>query len=321
MIKISGPVSVGVFKLYKKHIFLLGDRHTIPKGLCRPCTIPKKCFSVTNFIDSLQNVDIFIEDGWLDADTKEVMKNAPSSSESVLHIVRSKYSYFLYGFQVQPNKRFHYGDIRFERTLWPLTELCLSHQTQPLHKINEDELVLQFRDAKYLKQFADILVKSDDYKKSITTLFPETIAQRLLSSNPVGSKKQTSKIHRIRKQILKLPKNIQQRLLVFHNDRCREIIKNYNTNGNEFYVIFDSILPMLTHLMDMYLLARLLHYIKKKDTKHVVTYTGTMHTNNYIMFFTKYMKEAKLVYHEDNTDAKRVKWCVTLPSSIQIPKS
>lgn len=315
MVKVSGPVSVGVFRLYNKHIFLFGDRHTIPKGLCRQCTIPKKCFFVTDFIDSLQNADVFIEDSWVDADTKEIMKGAPSS-QSVLHIVRSTYIDFLYGFQVKPNKRFHYGDIRFERTLWPLMKLVFSLDTQILRKVNEDELTLQFRDTKYLKQLADILVKSDDYKNSITTLFPETIAQRLLSSNPVGSKKQTSKIHRIRKQILKLPKTIQLRLMAFHNDRCKKIIKNYNTNGNEYYVIFDSILPMLTHLMDMYLLARLLHYIRRKDTKHIVTYTGAMHTDNYIMFFTKYMKEAKLVYHEDNNDAKRVKRCVTLPSSI-----
>lgn len=73
---------------------------------------------------------------------------------------------------------------------------------------------------------------------------------------------------------------------------------------------------MLTHLMDMYLLARLLYYIKKKDTKQIVTYTGSMHTDNYVKFFTKYMKESKLLYQEDNTESKRIKRLVSLPADI-----
>jgi hypothetical protein len=336
MVKISGPVSVGVVSLYDKQIFLFGDIHTMSKGLCPKCTEDKKCFYLTEFIDSLKNVDVFIEEGWFDADTKYLMKNAPSSSESVLHNVRAKYKDYLYGFKVQPNKRFHYTDIRQERTLFPLTRLVLYFEFKDIQNITEDDLTLalQFTDAKYLQKFVDIIVRSDDYTKSIKSLFNAPIAKRFFLSNPFSSNKQNSKIHRIRKQILKLPKTQQQKLLRFHKDRCLDITNSYNQilskcnkvidNSVDFVdlivkIINDGILPMLTHLMDMYLLARLLYYVKKKDTKQILTYTGSMHTDNYVTFFTKYMKEeSKLLYQEDNTESKRIKRCVSLPANILV---
>lgn len=318
MVKVSGPVSIGIFSLYNKKVFLFGDIHTNQKGLCRKCIKSNNCLFITDFIDGLENGDVFIESSWLDDDNKQLMKNAPPSSESVLDIVRTKYNDYLYGFKVEPNKRFHYADIRDHRTFWPLRKLILylEHGVYDKFNINDMKLIQLFADVAVLQKFADVVVKSDDYVKSIKVLFNATIAETFLS-NPFNSNKQIAKVHRIRKQILKLPKIHQQKLLQFHKDRCRELIKKYEQidKSNFILVILDGILPILTHLMDMYLLSRVLYYIKKKDSKNIVTYTGKTHTEHYITFFTKYMKDyIEMLYHEDNANSKRVKRCVSLPT-------
>lgn len=329
MMKISGPVSVGVFSLYNKKIYLFGDYHTIPKGLCPKCVETKHCLFITEFIDSLENADVFIETAWLEVDDKHLMKEEPVSSASVLHIVRSKYNDYLYGDKLEPTKRFHYADVRDERILWSLRRLVLYIENRDIHTINKSDVMLTqyFSNAKNLQKFANILVKSNDFQCSIQNSFNKAITNKILTSYPFPSKKQPGKIHRIRKQILKLPKTLQNTLLRYHKDKCKEILINYNqiinkpdfTNLSPLWkiiiVIMDGVFPILTHLMDIYLLARLLYYIEHKGTEQIVTYTGSLHTENYVSFFTKYMKESKLLYHENNyrIGSKRIKRCVTIP--------
>lgn len=330
MVRISGPVSVGMISLYNKTIYMFGDYHTIPKGLCSKCKKSKDCLFVTDFIDSLKNADIFIETAWLEVDDKHLMKEEPVSYASVLHIVRSKYNNYLYGDKVDANKRFHYIDIRDERILWSLRRLLLYIENKDVHKINKSDVLLTqyFSNPMNLQKFANIIVKSNDFQLSIKHTFNKTIVDKIFTSYPSDSKKQFGKIHRIRKQILKLPKTLQHILLRFYKDKCKEILSNYTqiiskpefTNLHPLWkiiiIIMDGVFPILSLLMDIYLLARLLYYIKHKDTEQIITYTGCSHTENYVTFFTKYIKESKLLYYEDNYHVrnKRIKRCVTIPN-------
>ncbi len=315
MIKVSGPTSVAIYRIGEKKLFLFGCRHTDIKGLCPKCSTTKNCMFITDFITSIKNSDVFIESAWVEEGSKEYLtKDSPSS---VLHTLRNYYYDNMYKHQEEPSMRFHYADIRFENRLWPLTKVIFD-----FINVSDDidvKLIYYFKDAKLLKQFASIVMKSDSYEQSIREKFGGEVADKLLSTFfvPSTSDKIGSKVHRIRKQLLKLPKTTQRQLLRYHKDMLSQIISEYDLTDKQVpSIIFDGILPMLTHLMDMYLLSRMLFYLNNKETMNAITYTGAMHTEHYSIFFNKYMPKVELLYYENNSDSKRAKRCVTLPKSI-----
>ena len=321
MVKIGGPISVAVLKIKNKRLYIFGCLHTDNKGLCRECTKQNNCMYITDFIDNLEYSDVFIESAWVAKESLNMVeKQSPSS---VLHTIRGKYYDNLYKQKQHPNIRFHYADIRFENNSWVLTKIVLDYSSNNFESSKLDDiqwyLLKEFRKAKNLKKLADIVVKSDNYKESIQENFSKKTSKILLSSEfaPNASGKSNEGVHRVRKQLLKLTQKEQRELLRYHKDMCKEIIGKYNkTNKSIFDIIINGILPIMTHLMDMYLLGRMLYYIKKKETRNIVTYTGQTHAKHYETFITKYMKGAEVMYIENNENSKRVKRCVTLPSFV-----
>lgn len=319
MVKISGPLSVAVFKMKNKKIYIFGCRHTDNKGLCRECTKQNDCMFITDFIDNLEYSDIFIESAWVAKESKNMVeKQSPSS---VLHSIRGKYNDNMYRHKEHQHNRFHYADIRFENNLWFLTKIVLDYSSNYFDSSNLDDtqryVLKEFKDGKSLKKLADTVVKSDNYKKSIQENFSKKTSKILLSSEfaPNASGKSNEGVHRVRKQLLKLTQKEEKQLLRYHRDMCKKLLEKYDKlEKNESNIVFDGIFPILTHLMDMYLLGRMLYYIKKKETRNIVTYTGQTHAKHYETFLTKYMKGAEVMYIENNENSKRVKRCVTLPS-------
>ena len=314
MLKISGPISVAVMKVNNKYIYLFGCKHTDNKGLCVKCVEAKNCVFITDFIENLEHSDVFIESAWVAEESKKNVEIA--SPTSVLHTIRARYHDNLYTHKIHPTIRFHYADVRFTSPLYSLVKIVfdlLSHDNT-----FDVALTSQFLDPKKIKGLADIIVKSDNYQQSIFNEFETETAKKLIDTSFLPDKKQNG-THKIRKQILKLPKTKQQVLLKYHKDRIEHILVLYKQEikkqpvNNVFIVIFDGILPMISHLMDLYLLARVQFYMKKKDSQNIVTYTGQQHTSNYITFFTKYLKGTKFLHHDDNEKSKRIKRCVSIP--------
>ena len=321
MVKISGPLSVAVFKIKNKILYIFGCRHSDNKGLCRECIKQNDCMFITDFIDNLEYSDIFIESAWAAEESKDMVEK--QSPISVLHTIRGKYYDNLYKHKQRRNVRFHYADIRYENTLWVMTKIVLDYSSNYFDSSKLDDmqqyLLKEFKDVKNLKKLADIVVKSNNYRESIKENFNKKTANKLLSCEfvPNASGKNNKGVHRVRKQLLKLTQKEQQQLLRYHKDMCKEIIYEYNkTNKAYFDIIIDGILPFLTHLMDMYLLGRMLYYIKDKETQNIVTYTGQTHAKHYVRFLTKYMKGTEEMYKENNENTKRIKRCVTLPSFV-----
>ena len=327
-VRISGPVFVSAFTLGKTNIILFGDEHFKKTGLCRSCKKDVNCLYVNDFIENLKNpLDIFVESQWKN-DANEKFTSLPP--EDVISNVINKYGDNMYHHKQQYNgRRVHYVDVRNDNTLYGflmiLLSLILKSESNPLHnKVKAPfELLQRFSKTQDFKDFANILVESDDFNKAILKKFGKTWSQYFIGkdnlTNIPGSHLRT--INRIRKQILKLSVSNRDALLKFHKDRCKEIVittkvyndindnSKYSTDEKEF-IIFDTILLWMSHIMDMYTLARMLHYMNNNYESHsVVVYAGAHHTENYSTFFSRYLHATAIEYQ--SYDNKR---CVTLPA-------
>lgn len=349
MLHISGPVSVAVFTLPgDKVLYLFGDLHGNKTGLCKSVskatkrTAKSEAMFITEFIDTLPRpTDFFIESYWVsDKDKHRVPMHEPVD---IMTTVFNHYKDVLYSSRGRvPTLRAHYTDVRsmsdlsFFMTIiisiWPFLDYVY---TQNKDIENLPEFIDNFKNMKTLVKFINLIVSSDDYVKDIKALIQPGQVCDILTSDSItttapGDSKRT--VHRIRKQILKLNEKDRRCLLSYHRSKCRVISKDetmltnarikmmkklsYCDSYDKLYV-HETLLAYMTHLMDIYTIARMMYYIRTSDSKSIVSYAGATHSGAYMQFFQKYWaKEATVIHqHVESVHAKS-KRCVSIPKEI-----
>lgn len=325
MLRVSGPVSLAVLTFKNINILFFGDEHDSKKGLCKSCKQDKNCVYIPEFLQFLKNpVDIFIESFW------KADKTKMTSSDVIGNVVNYFNENMYLHKQQSQGQRVHYIDIRDEDTLECFLLIMMSLLLKVTSHRDQDKIQAPFEILQYFKttqrfnEFANILLVSNDFNKSISQKFPKTISHHFIKNtnltNIPGTTKRT--IHRIRKQILKLTPSDKKSLLEYHRHRCIEIIhetKEYDDinkmkelSNAEHVIMLDTVMSWMTHIMDMYALARMLHYMNNNKSHTIAVYAGDYHTYNYMKFFSKYLK-AKIVHYQNTENTSKEKRCVTLP--------
>lgn len=343
MLHISGPVSVSIFHLQDdRKILLFGDVHESKTGLCRP--INKKNVDkmfITEFIDSFESTptDVFLESDWV-LDT-EKDKVSVQNDVDILRIVLNHYKDKMY--TTHDNKktfRVHYTDIRSVNSylmLFLSIQAILASRIEQYKNIFDQhpvQVITQyFPTLKVFNKFADTIVKSNNYKRDMHKLLKDDSV--FAGSNVLASASgQTErKIHRIRKQLLKLTSKDRNKLMAYHRETIHELYKEFKDTYNDIMKkiktgkalqndtteIASILLMYVSHLMDMYALARMMYYIRNTNSQTFISYAGAAHTLNYTRFFYDFWQnEAKLVHYKDLQLYKNghVKRCVSIPKEV-----
>lgn len=342
MFNINGPEYVSIFKFQNKRILLFGDEHFSTSGLCQDCYLKNDCLYITDFIDKMKktnNVDLFLEAPYTTQDIKHLreanMKN--KNVDDILSSVVSRFHNLLYKkHKKQQPIRVHYSDFRFHSSL-----VLLRQVSQILQKNYEDKIIYpivvltHFQTPKTFKAFADACIIKDNFVDAIQELFKENAHLYIDKDHLTSFKDTNNSMHRIRKQIRKLSPKMQKALIKFHNKQCRIIMtdqynSHYKNQRRNFLKAqsfdIDNIQPLfmtinnwLFHLMDMYLLARMIFYMEQNET-NIVVFTGTNHTINYETFLEsckKFKKEwtCNKAWNLSQDD-KKLKRCIQVPKGI-----
>lgn len=339
MLRVSGPTYVAIFHVptSNKYIYLFGDIHGDKKGLCdgRDRTF------VTKFIDNLTKpLDVFLESYWVTSHDKTHVPQHKAAD--VMTTVFNHYRNAMYATSHRlPALRVHYTDIRTSPNLSYFMNMVNSiilnlTQSRSKHMPNINELVAFFPTGRAIVKFLNVVLLSNDYVNAMESLLGKEgaapfVNPELLTNVP---RKKNRTIHRVRKQILKLTPTDRRMLLLYHRRKCDEILaktKAYDTHianikvtlrfdDHDQVVILETLMAFMTHIMDMYALSRMIHYIRG-DGKTLVSYAGVMHTQNYVDFFAKYWQtEATLVHHEDGQKRARQRRCVNIPLTCLNPQ-
>jgi hypothetical protein len=351
MLRISGPELVAIMQLHNKNnqvIYLFGDEHYDTVGKCTKCTKKNNCVSITRFLRNIlgKETDVFIESPWVpEYYKKNYQKIKKDKNDDFLTDIKRTFHHKLYSHNHKPilnkNTRFHFTDIRNESHISVLGYVSYIYYFKSTREIDYAiNIIHDFDNINMFIKYVNACVQSDDFIESINKLFEDNdvvakryIIKKSLVSNPENKEIKNKSIHRIRKQILKLPKNDQTILTLYHNHKMKLLVsesfsKEYSTNRQKvlndpnlfspyFARINHVIHHYLLHMMDMYHLARMLYYISTKPSNFVISYTGSAHTHNYIEFFTKFYKKHSSVLHLDDkstqVDDLTNKKCVAIP--------
>lgn len=344
MLRVSGPVSVSIYELPdSKKLMLFGDIHESKKGMCK---IPKpdgkskrEVVFITDFIDSLSSPkEVFLESNWVHPNEKH--EKSLQEESDVIARVLNHYHDAMYSIAGRRKGiRVHYTDVRALSNISYILVLVLSIMypfvdnfrfkldKQPIEYIMDFFPTLQT-----FKKFMDIMIDSDDYKQDINILLKGNIAftqSNVFASAPGQS---VRKIHRIRKQMLKLSIQDRKVLMAYHRKKTQELHKEHGHTYNavmktlkqkrnvsdyeykETFTVAFSIFDHIIHMMDIYALARMIYYIRNTKSKNIVFYAGATHTKNYARFFNDFWpKEAVLLYHQDINEKSPYYRCVSIP--------
>lgn len=317
---IHGPEMICVFTLdtqgKTKNIILFGEDHG---DKVRKCRKGSHCLTIVELITMAKQTDVFLESAWVIEylkptynETRHVKKH-----NSALSIMKKRFYKELYGHsRHQTDKRFHYTDIRKEPNIIGLWSVMYSTRNKM-----EDDLILvlntvyHFSSATKFIEYMNACVISENYPKAIKDIFGKYakyyIDKKGLTAMPL---RKSRIVHRIKKQIQKLPEDKQILLLKYHSDKLNEMRKKKYFNDYEksreqalndedikslhLGCVMHMFTNTLVHLMDMYHLSRMLYYMDKN--KNMISYTGSHHTHNYKEFFGKYMG-LKLAYIDDKS--------------------
>lgn len=340
MFKVSGPITVYALKIKDKNIVLFGDNHENKKNLCEVCD--SNCLYVTDLLLKLKpKSDLFIEsfiysEYWYSqrkAKPNNVLEDVIKVFHKQMHTHKGK---------PQNGVKVHYSDIRSllnfspfdDLTKYILLRFVYGEKDEDVIHLDTFNIIKWCETLSHLKAFIDIMLKSDNYMKDISTLIP--IRFRSYFTNKLDLMiHQRKYVTRLRKQMLKLPDSQQKLLLEFHEDRCKQLMKENNAYNvfmsmsrkityNDIVGFGYALLDWGSHVKDLYTLARMLFYVNKTD--NIVSYDGAFHTKTYADFFKKYMN-ASLTYKDNHITQKtragylksktHVEYrCVKLPQDI-----
>lgn len=347
MLQVSGPVSISIFNLPDdRKIMLFGDYHQSQKGLCRPrqsINSKRDVVFITEFIDSLSSpTEVFLESDWV-SDIDKHREVEPQEEDNVLQRVLNHYREAMYLMKGRrKDLKVHFTDVR---ALSGLSYLNLTIDAMQYSEIDGfitllgkhpmEDIIKYYPTLKAFKRFANIMIKSDDYKQDMNTFmkgFRVFTGSNVLASAPGQTER---KVHRIRKQLLKLSVKDRRILMSYHRRKTQELHDEYELNYNKiikkikemndltkcdkvyFMMIARYLLYYSAHIMDMYALARMVHYIRSTKSKNFVFYAGAAHTRNYTRFFNEFwQKEATLVHHQQEKKKSPFYRCVSIPTKV-----
>lgn len=340
MFRVSGPHKVSVYKIYNTTVTLLGDIHFSKQGSCVQCDTKKDCYNVVQLLDVMQEpCDIFLEALYENENEKNTTKKHVDKgnsegwlSDTIQHFKNELYEKH----NKTQRKRVHYADIRSHDS-FSFLELI----PQVFKDNNPDKFLLMlalsiirdFKNKSSIKRFIDACIKYDDHVGKVTELLGDR-ANLYIDKDNLTSYNGIQNIHRIRKQILKLSPALQRKLIKYHNDRCKILmtdllISKYDTFcklilktpslvGRYSHMFDVMILKWMSHVMDIYLIARVLYYIEKGASKTVTVYTGSNHTSSVEHFLSNYLqKDTQELWTYDSLQKKtKDKRCVYIPKEI-----
>jgi hypothetical protein len=346
MFSVNGPEYISIFKHQKKRILLFGDEHFSTSGLCQDCHLKNDCLHIKDFIDHMKEqskVDLFLEAPYTTQDVKHLReaimgKLTNMKADDVLGSVVSHFHNQLYKkHRKQQSLRVHYSDFRFHSSLDLLKQVSQILQKNIEAKIVYPLVVLShFKTPKIFKAFADACIIKDNFIDAIHGIFQKNAYLYADKDHLTSFNEPSISMHRIRKQIRKTSPKMQNALIKFHNKQCRKIMtdqynSHYKTQRKHFLkaqsfdieniqILFMTINNWLFHLMDMYLLARMVCYIEQNKKTNIVVFTGTNHIINYETFlesckeFTKEW-ECNKAWNLSQTE-QMLKRCIQIPKNI-----
>jgi hypothetical protein len=324
MFRLNGTVSAVVYKLDNGcHIVFFGDDHDDKSESCETCELPEGCMDVKDFLDSLKYpADVFVESAWYSREDKvekarKRKKKAVGGNPNFLQDVIDHFAVKMYNPSKSMSKLFrvHHSNVRQGSKVLHLTvlsDIVIKLIEKTISDDDVKEFYSHFESLSKLTEYVDKFVKvDDDYKEAIVNMFANNSKAYLERGQRGGV------AHRIRKQIQKLPEKTQTELLQFHDFQCKAIEKRFAKSfvrTKTHKTLLSVLLLYISHLMDMYLLARLLFYAKPDST--IAAYTGSSHTTAYTLFFDKFYSDpcTKLFAKPQNTP--KVTRCLELPVDI-----
>lgn len=260
---------------------------------------------------------------------KHNIRKLPSyESTSIITSVYNHYKQQMYNHNKNnQNLRVHYTDIRTNTDLiffMDMIYLLIQHLTEARVRQNKfAKLYTNFPTVQTLKTYSDMMLLSNSFENQTSEVFNGFD----LHFSDVVVVYKNKKVHRIRKQLLKLDRKLQERIIKFHKDYCNNFIRKYSSyntavknilknNNNIHYdelVVLQTIIAWTSHLKDIYTLSRMLYYIIKGH-KNIVSYDGYAHTQKYVNFFMNYLDDTEHVYTHSIIQSKTYNY-------IKIPKT
>ncbi len=313
MYRISGPIAAYALKMGDKNIILFGDWHESNDKQCTPCK--KDCIYIVDLLKQIKpNTDLFIESyihSQLNRDVEphDVISNVLKTFHHKMHNHNGT---------KQNNIRVHYSDIRtldnykafYKTIMYLIAKINYEYTEKEVGHMNHFPLISWCDTQQKLKAFIDIMLTSDDYIQSVSSLIPHDVVRYFTYKYDlmIHQRKYISRLH---KQLLVLTPEQQSHILKFHEDTCQRLIKKhnkyndamhhynmykFNTRQNEYYIA-NALFAWSSHIKDLYTIARMLQYIDK--TNNIISYDGAAHSRIYANFFKKYMK-AKVLHKENH---------------------
>lgn len=339
MLRLSGPEYVSVISVNKAmNIVLLGDDHVSAQRECDKCRNSKNCKDINHFLQTLiKPAHILLEAPYATKFTKKEVKTFVSSLPKLGYLSKAltHFDNHMYAKHTPENLHVHHGDFRFHPSFALLRHTQLALKRGDIKYIPYVQSVIHdFATSRTFKEFIDACIYADDYVQAIEHIFGKRASvyweKKNLTSH--GDKRH---IHRLRKQMLKLSPSSQYAVKRFHRYVSKEIIDDYysveykrvrhqlllqETYDDIEVVVFTTIIQKwLSHIMDLYMITRMLYIIECGQTQTIVCYTGSNHAFTYQLFLEKFMKknmtelrwECNKVYEQ-----QKQRGCVTIPLEI-----
>jgi hypothetical protein len=335
-------------------ISLFGDIHFSKTSACEKCEETSDCMNIVELYDSLkQPVDIFLESPYYDKKSPKYKKRLNrylshlKQGDGWLIDTEKHFKAYMYGSKHKASNKVHvhYGDVRHHDSLDLYIWIKETMQSEYLEELDEgtikvtQALLQQLRTKYHYKKIVDAMIKSNDIEGDMEKVFGKTgwlyAGKDSLTTFPGIP----TKVHRIRKQILKLSPELQKKVLRYHDENTKEILWDYHCHhyaisrrkflhqlekkgefvkGESRLVIDTCIEKWFSHLMEIYLIARMLYCIEQGNRENVTMFTGANHMYTVHYFFKNFLKkDAKRLweYNSEQENSKELR-CVYIPKEI-----
>lgn len=296
--RIDGPITyMDIEGPNGNRVLLFGDAHTKWIDGCKNCKKPT-CMTIIEVLDQLLKSKTYNVDVYLETPPFRVEKDNGESPLSVTErllparVEKSRYQ-----------NRLHWIDIR---------EIRPAYNWLLLHDMHEAKNRCDTSVTKAIRFFLERHPSMEDWLAYIDVFIKDDYPSRhrpkyLKDSLPLTRYKRL-RVHKIRKQLLKLDEDDRQRLIKFYEQMKQVIRDDYqklfdqlskeelaseNKTGPSKYqkqkTILVIILFMSSLLMDVYGLARILYYLKYVNVDgrpHIAAiFAGDGHIDQYRRFF------------------------------------
>jgi hypothetical protein len=236
----------------------------------------------------------------------------------------------------------HYGDLRSHSSLeylyW-INDILSSNGSDSVEQSDIEVAVALLGDLRtkhHFKKLADAMVKSNDFNQQMESMFGKNAWIYTDEATLTGMPGMHTKVHRVRKQILKLTPKTQKAVLKYHDEQAHAILMDYHCyqytksrrdlmkgyaktqrleQSEGSLVVNTCIDKWLSHFMELYMLARMLYTIEN-GCENVSSFTGANHAYVLSYFFRNHVTGAKQLW-EYNTEKEKVteKRCVQIPQA------